>query len=311
MVVALHVQPRGERAALGAPLQQRGDHVTGQPAAAVLEAHLQLVDAQPVAVEDGATLGQRLALPGYDDDHPVLARLGRDDRQARGRAEPAPGPRHRPQAQLGLAVLERHPSGGQQALLADRPRLDLRERVTVAGGVPLDDVGGRGLDRDAGVADRQAGVGTLVEPAHRGGVRAQQPLAERLGVGPGEHPQPAHLRLTRRHPVTHRRPGRHRLAGDDVGQRDAHRLAGLRGHDALAVAPRQAGAEQVGERRSAGGTGLASQQPPHHDPLTHDVRAQAGGLGGHAAGGTGRHAGLQRVGFLAVGHAGILGCQRC
>ena len=58
-----------------------------------------------------------------------------------------------------------------------------------------------------------------------------------------------------------RGPRRHRLAGDDVGERDLHGRPGLGLHDAGAVAPRRAHAEHVGQRRPAAGSGLAAERP--------------------------------------------------
>ena len=46
-----------------------------------------------------------------------------------------------------------------------------------------------------------------------------------------------------------------------------------------AVAPRRAGAEHVGQRRSPAGAGLARHHPAYDDPLAHDMRTQGVGTG--------------------------------
>ena len=59
-------------------------------------------------------------------------------------------------------------------------------------------------------------------------------------------------RLLGRDPHPGRRPRRHRLAGDDVGQRDLGRGAVLAAHPRGRLAPRLHDAEQVGHRGAAG-----------------------------------------------------------
>ena len=71
--------------------------------------------------------------------------------------------------------------------------------------------------------------------------------------------------------------------------RIADRVAGLRLHDAHAVAPGRADAEHVGHRRTAGRAGLARQHAAYDDPLADDV-------------------GAQPMGFRRGRHDGILGC---
>ena len=144
--------------------------------------------------------------------------------------------------------------------------------------------------RHAGIAHRERRVGTPPGPAvdRRGG--AEHPVADVLDAHAGPQRGDVAVHLERAHPLPQRRPGRDRSARDHQPERDRHRRAGVRLHHALAPRPAQAHPQHVGHRRAAGGPGLAAQQPPDHDPVTNDMRAQTVGSPGGV-------------------HAGILGCH--
>ena len=188
---------------------------------------------------------------------------------------------------VGLAARVGDPAALAERRLDVAVGLDGHHRLAAALGVEVEHRALGLVEVAARVAHRQRGVGALVEATDRGRVAAQHPLADVAALHVGEEHEGVRLGLAGRDPLAHRGPRRHRLAGHDVGDRDRHRLAVGGLHHADAPAPRQAGAEHVGQRRAAARAGLddpgrtlAAYDAAHHHPGAHHVRAEVRGPGG-------------------------------
>ena len=213
----------------------------------------------------------------------------------------------RAQAELHLAARVAHPAALAEGRLDVALGLDRHHRLAAPLGVEVEHRTLGLVEAAARVAHRERGVGALVEAPDRGRVAAQHPLADVAALHVGEEHEGVRLGLARRDPLAHRGARRHGLAGHDVADRDRHRLAVGGLHHADALAPRQAGAEHVGHRGAAAGSGLddpgrpvATDDAAHHHPGAHHVRAQVRGPGG-------RRRRSRRVGFRRLRHDGILG----
>ena len=249
------------------------------PCASVLLGDLQVVQPEPVAVQRRLPGGH--AVPDLDPGpgpRPlavtrVRARLRRRTPASTARTA-AQGPRDGGQQEVRVTPGYDGPAGRGERAVDLGAGLDLGQRRAVAGAVerpdPRRSLGGV----QTGVADRQAGVRALDQPALEHRHRAQHPVAEPLGLEAREERERVLLGVPGGHPVPDRRARRHRLARDDVGDRDLDRGTRLGCDDAPAVTPRRTHAEDVGHRRSAARSGLAAEHPADHDALPDDVRSQ-------------------------------------
>ena len=205
------------------------------------------------AAERAGVVGQPGRRAPSTDTWPAGASAGSRRRTARD------GLRHR--ARAGTPSRPRRAAPATQPASSNRPpvvgadhHLGPRRQAVlgVEGERPLAPPSANGTP---GVADRHHGVGPGAEPA-RG---AQQPVADRLGV----HGRPRRVRqqagLLGADPHPRRGARRHRLAGDDVGQRDLGERCRPRRAPCVVGGPRtpsrRAGRSSRARRRGRSGRG--------------------------------------------------------